>query len=139
VMGWLWPGLTTRGEYLPQKRWAWTVCLVAPAVGGSFIWFGKIYVINFYHASPEATLSQQIYYQWLALEPTLPEISAFLKAMALTFTTHTNEGVALTLFGGLGMAGLTFASARLPRAGLFLGLWLMGPLVVVIMAEFALP
>ncbi|HXV97047.1 MAG TPA: glycosyltransferase family 39 protein, partial [Anaerolineae bacterium] len=137
MAGWLWPHQRTRGKYPPQKRWIWTVCGLAPALVAYLIWFGLVYVINFYHTPPEATWTQRIYYQWLAFGPTLPEISDFLKALALAFTAHPNEGVALALFCGLGLAGLAVVSARMLRAALFLGLWLLGPLVVVSMAEFA--
>jgi 4-amino-4-deoxy-L-arabinose transferase-like glycosyltransferase len=137
MASWLWPHQRTRGKYLRQNRWAWTVCSLAPVLVAYLIWFGQVYVINFYHASPKATWTQQIYYQWLALGPTIPEIIDFLKGLALAFTTHPNERMAVVLFSGLGLAGLAVASARLPRAALFLGLWLLGPLIVVSLAEFA--
>ncbi|MBI1878036.1 MAG: hypothetical protein HYR94_07385, partial [Chloroflexi bacterium] len=134
LMTWLWGHVGIRS---PQQRRAWLMGLVALALCGYFLWFGKHYIINVYHRPPEGTLLQLTYYQWLAFGPTLPEISDFLKGMALSFTAHPHEGLALALFGGLSLLGWFLCSTRFPQAAQFLALWLIIPLVIVILAEFA--
>ncbi len=122
----------------PQQRWISLVGVIAGVFSSYFFWFGKHYVINAYHPMPKAALLQLIYYQWLAFWPTLPEISNFFKGLALAFTAHPHEGMALLLWAGLGLGGWFFCSARFPQATSFLALWLLCPITLVIIAEFTI-
>lgn len=134
LMKWSWGHYRING---PQQRWAWWVGLAVLVISSNLLWFGKRYVINVYHPPPEGSLFQLIYYQGLAFGPTLPEISDFFKGLALAFTAHPHEGLALALFGGLSLIGWLLCSTRFPQATHFLALWLLLPLGVVIGAEFA--
>lgn len=113
-------------------------CAIACVTVAYFIWFGKTQIINIHHSPPQATLPQLIRYQVRAFGPTLPQVDDFLKETAVAFTAHHNELFALILFWGLGLAGTALSFRRFPHRSLWLAVWLILPIVVVIIAEFAI-
>jgi hypothetical protein len=121
-----------------QQRWTLAVSLLALLFISYFIWFGKIYIIDVLHPPVKATPLQLIQYQWLAFRPTLSDISDFLGKLAMAFSAQPNQELALILFWGLAGIGLFLTARQGLRTALFLGIWLIVPVILVIIADLAI-
>lgn len=138
LVSWSWYHSTVEGKQLLQRKWVFIISLLALIPAGYLIWFGKTHVINLYHTSPHVSLFQLIQDQRIALIPTQDEVNEFLKEIAITFTAQQDAGLALILFWGLALAGVALSLRQFPCSTLLLAVWLLVPIVVVILAEFAI-
>jgi uncharacterized membrane protein len=51
-----------------------------------FTWFAKVHILDYYHTLPDISFSQFVYYQIMALIPTLDEVFGFLREIVIAFT-----------------------------------------------------
>lgn len=129
--------LMKREQTGPLPRWVLMLAGSGLLLIGYLTWFGKTRVINLTHPLLDVSFFRLLKYQWQALGSTIPDVYQFLAGIAVAFTTQPSEGVALILFWGLALMGLTLLGYHRPRTAFFLAVWVLCPIAVVVFAEFA--
>jgi hypothetical protein len=139
LAGWTGYNFASRKIEEAQIKVRAIVFLVTLIVVVYFTWFAKIHILDYYHTLPEISLSQFIYYQIMALVPTLEQVYGFLREIVIAFTAYREPKVASLLFMGPVILGVSLSLSQSPRSTLLLLVWLALPLALVIVAEFAVP
>lgn len=137
--GWSLGQLGRRRRFSARQRSALLIAGLGLALTGGLLWFGQTQIIRRYHALPDVPFWQLIHYQWLALQPTLPDVAHFLSGLAIAFTTQRQPIWALLIFWGVIGGGMLASRPLSPGTRSLLITWLLLPMSAVILAEFIIP